>query len=132
MRLAGIKLHMTTAFCPQSDGQAANKVIIMYLCCLIGDHPRQWPHWLPWVEYIYNTADQSALKTTLFQIVYGRDPSSIRSYEPGETQIAAVAKNMAERDKLLADARARMEQSQAVYKRFYDKHHRDIRYNVGD
>ena len=39
---------------------------------------------------------------------------------------------MAERDELLADAHARLEQAQAVYKRFYDKHHRDIRYDVGD
>jgi hypothetical protein len=32
MRLASIKLHITTAFQPQSDGQteAANKVVIMY------------------------------------------------------------------------------------------------------
>jgi len=48
MRLAGTKLHMTSAFHPQSDGQteAANKVIIMYLRCLTGDHPRQWVCWL--------------------------------------------------------------------------------------
>jgi hypothetical protein len=51
--------------------------------------------------------------------------------------VAAVAKSMAERDELLADARARLEQAQAVYKRFYDKrfydkHHRDICYDVWD
>jgi hypothetical protein len=44
MRLMGTKLHMTSAFHPQSDGQseAANRVIIMYLRCLTGDRPRQW------------------------------------------------------------------------------------------
>ena len=134
MRLAGIKLHMTTAFHPQSDGQteAANKVIVMYLRCMTGDRPKQWLRCLLWAEFIYNTAYQSALKTTPFQIVYGREPPSIRSYEPGETRVAAVAKTMAERDELLADARARLEQAQAVYKRSYDKHHRDVRFSVGD
>jgi len=41
MRLVGTKLHMTSAFHPQSDGQteAANHVIIMYLCCFTGDRP---------------------------------------------------------------------------------------------
>ena len=44
MRLTDIKLHMTSAFHLQSDGQteAANKVIVMYLRCLTGDRPRQW------------------------------------------------------------------------------------------
>lgn len=134
MRLAGVKLQMTSAFHPQSDGQteAANKVTIMYLRCLTGDRPRQWLRWLPWAEFIYNTAFQSALKTTPFQIVYGREAPSIRSYEPGETRVAAVAKSMSERDELLADARARLEQAQAVYKKFYDKHRREVRYAVGD
>jgi hypothetical protein len=42
MRLMGTKLHLTTAFHPQSDGQSevANRVIIMYLQCLTGDRPR--------------------------------------------------------------------------------------------
>jgi len=44
MRLTGTKLHMTSAFHPQSDGQteAANKVIVMYLRCMTGDRPKQW------------------------------------------------------------------------------------------
>jgi hypothetical protein len=134
MRLAGIKLHMSSAFHPQSDGQteAANKVIIMYLRCFTGDRPRQWLRWLPWAEFIYNTAYQTALKTTPFRIIYGRDPPTIRSYEQGETRVAAVVKSMTERDEFLADARSRLEQAQAVYKRFYDKNHRDLRFNVGD
>ena len=61
MRLMGTKLHMTSAFHPQSDGQSevANRVIIMYLCCLTGDRRRQWLRWLPWAEYVYNTRCRS-------------------------------------------------------------------------
>jgi hypothetical protein len=57
MRLMGAKLHMTTAFHPQLDGQteAANRVIVMYLRCFTGDRPYQWLRWLPWAKYVYNT-----------------------------------------------------------------------------
>jgi hypothetical protein len=57
MRLTGTKLYMSSAFHLQTDGQteAANRVIIMYLRCFTGDHPRQWLRWLPWAEYTYNT-----------------------------------------------------------------------------
>jgi transposase InsO family protein len=39
--MAGVKLQMSSAFHPQSDGQleAVNKVITMYLHCLTGDWP---------------------------------------------------------------------------------------------
>nr|CAB3494457.1 unnamed protein product [Digitaria exilis] len=134
MRLMGTKLHMTTAFHPQSDGQteAANKIIVVYLRCFTGDCPRQWIRWLPWAEYVYNTAFQASLKDTPFKVVYGRDPPSIRSYEPGETRVAAVAKTMADRDEFLADVHYRLEEAQAVQKKFYDKGHRMVTYAVGD
>jgi hypothetical protein len=134
MRLTGTKLHMTSAFHPQSDGQteAANKIIVMYLRCLTGDRPRQWLRWLPWAEYVYNTAFQSALKDTPFRVVYGRDPPTLRSYEPGDTRVAAVARSMADRDEFLADIRGRLEQAQAVYKLHYDRRHRELKFAVGD
>jgi transposase InsO family protein len=134
LRLTGTKLAMSSAFHPQSDGQteAANKVIVMYLRCLTGDRPREWLRWLPWAKFVYNTAYQTALKDTPFKIVYGRDPPSIRSYGPGDTRVAALAKNMEARDELLADVRVRLEQAQAIYKAAYDKNHREVSFQVGD
>jgi hypothetical protein len=47
--LAGVKLHMSSAFHLQTDGQSevTNRVIVMYLCCLAGDCPKSWLTWLP-------------------------------------------------------------------------------------
>jgi hypothetical protein len=134
MRLMGTKLQMTTAFHPQSDGQSesANRVIIMYLRCLTGDRPREWLRWLPWAEFLFNTAYQSSLRDTPFRVVYGRDPPSIRSYEPGDTRVPAVAKTMEERAEFLADVRYRLEQAQEYQKKHYDRAHRPVNYQVGD
>ena len=65
-------------------------------------------------------------------MVYGRDPPSIRSYEPRNTRVDAVACDMEECEAFLADVRYRLEQAQAVQKRHYDKQHRPVTYAVGD
>ena len=104
----------------------------MYLRCFTGDRPRQWLRWLPWAEYVYNTAYQFSLRETPFRVVYGRDPPTIRSYEPGDTRVAAVAQNMEDRDAFLTDVRYRLEQAQQVQKRHYDRFHRPVSSQVGD
>jgi hypothetical protein len=50
---ASVKLYMSTAFHPQTNGQseAVNKIIAMYLRCITDDRPRASLDWLPWVEY---------------------------------------------------------------------------------
>jgi hypothetical protein len=44
----GVKLQMSSAFHPQSDGQSevTNRIILMYLRCLAGDRPHTWLQWL--------------------------------------------------------------------------------------
>jgi hypothetical protein len=93
----------------------------MYLRYFTEDHPCQWLCWLPWAEYVYNTAYQTSLRDTLFCVVYGRDPPTIRSYEPGDTRMAAVAKNMEDRDEFLTDVRYCLEQAQVVQKHHYEQ-----------
>lgn len=90
---------MSPAFHPQSYGQseAANKVIIMYLHCLTGDHPKEWLRWLPWAEFCFNTAYHSALHTTPFKLVYGRDPPVMATYEKGDAHAPAVDQMLLER-----------------------------------
>ena len=77
--LAGVKLRLSSAFRPQTDGQSevANRVLGMYLRCLVGDRPRSWLRWLPWAEYCFNTSYQTALRATPFEVFYGRPPPSL-------------------------------------------------------
>ena len=60
---------------------------------------------------MYNTAYQSSLRETPFRVVYGRNTPTIRSYEPGETRVAAVERDMTEREAFLANVRYRLEQA---------------------
>jgi hypothetical protein len=132
-KMAGVKLQFTSAFHPQSDGQseATNKIIAMYLRCLTGDRLRNWLEWLPWAEFCYNSSYQQSLKTSPFQVVFGRPPPSIRSYETGDARLPAVDKAMQERDEFLAEVRDRLEQAQQHYKAVYDRRHHPVEFVPG-
>lgn len=133
-RLAGVQLKMSTAFHPQTDGQseAVNKTIAMYLRCVTGDRARTWLDWLPWAEYCYNTSFHSALRTTPFQVVYGRPSPALPPYRAGSVQTESVDALLIDRDLFLSEVRGRLLQAQEYARRYYDAHHRDIEYNTGD
>ena len=133
-RCAGIKLRMSTAFHPQTDGQSevVNKVIAMYLRCVTGDRSRAWVDWLPWAEYCYNTSFHTALRATPFEVVYGRPPPPILPYQPGSARSEAAAALLRDRDLILAEVRQRLLQAQALSKRYYDAGHRDVEFAVRD
>ncbi|WVZ49645.1 hypothetical protein U9M48_000985 [Paspalum notatum var. saurae] len=133
-RMAGVKLRMSTAFHPQMDGQSevVNKAITMYLRCLTGDRPRAWVDWLPWAEYCYNTAFHSALRTTPFQVVYGRSPPPLLPYTPGTAATTPVEELLQDRDTFLSEVRGRLIQAQTYAKRHYDGHHRELEFKVGN
>jgi len=116
------------------DGQseAANKIIMMYLRCLTDNRPCQWLRLLPWAEFCCNSSFQASLKTSTFRVVYGHDPLSIRSYEPGDSRLPAVEQQMLERDEFLVEIRDRLEQAQQFAKQQYDKTHRLVVFKVGD
>ncbi|WVZ50867.1 hypothetical protein U9M48_002078, partial [Paspalum notatum var. saurae] len=67
-KMAGVKLRLSTAFHPQTDGQSevTNRTIAKYLRCTTGDRPLAWLDWLPWAEFCYNTFHHTALKATPF------------------------------------------------------------------
>jgi hypothetical protein len=113
-KLAGVTLHMSTAFHPQTDDQSevVNKIIAMYLRCITGDRPRAWVDWLSWVEYCYNTSFHSALRATPFEVVYGRLPQPILPYRADSARTEAAATLLCDRDVILTEARQRLIQAQ--------------------
>lgn len=133
-RLSGTKLSFSTAYHPQSDGQneVVNRTIEMYLRCLTGDRPRRWLMWVPWAEYCYNTSYHTALQTTPFKLVYGRDPPRLLNYDGGLSKVEVVDQALIDRTSFLQEARTRLAEAQQRMKTAYDGHHRLIDYKVGD
>ena len=104
----------------------------MYLRCITGDRPRAWLDWLPWAEYIYNTAYHSSLRTTPFHVVYGSHPPSLVSYSPASACTTTMDTLLQERDSFIADVKERLLQAQEHAKRHYDVHHRPLQFNIND
>jgi len=131
---AGVQLKMSTAFHPQTDGQseAVNKTIAMYLRCITGDRPRAWLDWLPWAEYVYNTAYHSALRTSPFHVVYGRPAPQLVPYKASSARTTTVDTLLQERDTFLADVHDRLLQAQEHAKKHYDANHRPLTFSVND
>jgi hypothetical protein len=112
--LLGVKLHMSSAFHPQSDEQSkvVDRVILMYLRCLASDRPKTWLNWLAWVEYCYKTSYQIAIRCSPFQVVYGREPPALIAYQPD----LASDKQLQFRDEFLREIKAGLVQAQVTMK----------------
>jgi hypothetical protein len=76
-KLAGVSLHMSSSYHPQSDGQTErlNQTMETYLRCFANACPSKWSSWLSTAEYWYNTCKHSSTGLTPFQALYGYEPN---------------------------------------------------------
>ncbi|CAM8975817.1 unnamed protein product [Rhodiola kirilowii] len=133
-KLQGTKLHRSTAYHPQSDGQTevVNRTLETYLRCFAGEKPKEWVQWLPWAEFWYNTSFHSATQTTPFQVLYGREPPRLIPYEPHSSSVQQVDQLLIDRDQILKDLKEQLSRAQQVMKTRADNHRRDIQFKIGD
>lgn len=72
----GARLHLSTAYHPQIDGQieVLNKCLEGYLRCMTGECPSEWLIWLPLTEWWYSTTYHLTIQTTCYEALYGQSP----------------------------------------------------------
>ncbi|KAL0542645.1 hypothetical protein IC582_008834 [Cucumis melo] len=133
-RLSGTKLHKSTAYHPQSDGQTevVNRGVETYLRCFCNEKPKEWIKWLPWTEYWYNTTYQRSIGMTPFQVVYGRQPPTIVSYGSSPSKNSTVEEMLQERDIVLVSLREHLRLAQEQMKSYADRKRRDVEFSVGE
>ncbi|KAG8478562.1 hypothetical protein CXB51_028470 [Gossypium anomalum] len=70
----GTKLHFSTAFHPQTDGQFERIIQIledMLRCCIL-EFIGSWEWYFPLIEFTYNNSFQSSIKMTPYEALYDR------------------------------------------------------------
>ena len=133
-RIQGVKLLMSTAYHPQTDGQTevTNKTLEGYLRCYVGDNPKGWANWLALAEFCYNTSYHSSTKTTPFEATYGYPPPSIIDYIPGSTQVQATEEHLQDRTEQITKIKQHLKKAQDRQKKQADKGRKDVEFKEGE
>lgn len=102
----------------------------MYLRCFC--QPKKWLSLLSWAELWYNTNYHSSIKTTPFNVLYGRDLPGIIHYNPGDSSIDTVDSNMQVREEALKHIKTNLKKCRELMKLKADTKRKDIEFKVGD
>ena len=116
------------------DGQTkvVNSSLETYLRCFAGDQPRQWQEWLHWAELRYNTAHHFSLGMSPFKAIYRQEPPKILRYGSPVSPVDDLDKLLTIQDQMLMQLCAHLVHAQTWMKTQADKHHRDVKFKVGD
>jgi hypothetical protein len=79
LKLLNIKLNLTTAYHPQSDGatERVNQEIEAYLSIYCTSHPEDWLHSLSTLEFTHNNRRHAEWIHSPFKLIQGDNPISI-------------------------------------------------------
>ena len=134
MRLQGVRLTMSFAYHPQTDGptKVVNKSLEHYLRSFSADRPSEWCDWLYLAEFWFNTNYHTATKFTLFEALYGTAPPRLLDYIPETTQVAVVDSVLQSRQQIMSLLKQNLVDAQARMKQQSDLHKTEREFQVGD
>jgi hypothetical protein len=79
LKLLNIKLNLTTAYHPQSDGatERINQEIKVYFSIYCTSHPEDWLHLLSTLEFTHNNRRHTKRIHSPFELIQGDNPISV-------------------------------------------------------
>ena len=130
----GTRLHFSTAFHPQTDGQSERTIQTleeMLRSCVL-ELKGNWDTNLPLLEFAYNNSFHSSIGMAPYEALYGRkcrtpvcwDIEGMRQLEGPELVRETVEK--------VQVVKQRMKAAQDRQKSYFDRHRREMVYEVGD
>lgn len=132
--LQGSNLRVNSSYHPQMDGQieVVNKTLEQYLRCYCHEEQSRWKDYLQWAEYWYNTSYHASINTSPFEVIYGRVPPMLNSYERGMAKNEEVEEELRVRDELLSNVKKALMKAQERMTKYYDQDRRDVSFEPGD
>lgn len=86
--------------------------------CLTDTQPKQWPKWLSWAEFWFNSNYNNFLKLTPFKALYGRDPPHLLNAATVPSVVQDVNVLTQDRDQMSRDLKENLAKAQNLMKRY--------------
>jgi transposase InsO family protein len=141
-RILGIKLKLSTAFHPETDGQTEimNQYLARRLRPFVNYYQDNWSELLPMMDYAQLTLPHESIGMSPFELLYGYQPRTSFDWkmpkEPvtvrerlNREEAQAMAKGM---HQAWETARTAMQQAQEKAQRDVNRHRREVDFQVGD
>ena len=130
----GTRLNFSTAYHPQTDGQTerVNQVLEDMLRACVISFGKGWEKYLPLAEFSYNNSYQASLQMAPFEVLYGRKCRTPLNWsETGERSLFGpdVINEAEEKVRVI---RENLKAAQSRQKSYYDKHHQEVHYEIGE
>ena len=130
----GIKLKMSSAYHPETDGQTerTNRIIVDMMRHYISPTHDDWDEHLTAVEFAINNAFQQSIGTTPFKLTYGQNPLTPVSLRIPKIENPTALKVTGSLQERLQRAKRCLEAAQQRQKAYADQSRRPVEYEPGD
>ncbi|GJZ53244.1 putative reverse transcriptase domain-containing protein [Tanacetum coccineum] len=130
----GTKLHMSTAYHPETDGQSERTIQTLedMLRACVMDFGGSWDTHLPLVEFSYNNSYHTSIKCAPFEALYGQKcRSPVIWTEVGESQLIGPEIVQETTEKII-QIKERLKTARSRQKSYADKRRKPLEFKVGD
>lgn len=131
-----IDRRMSTAFCPQSDGQTEQQNFTMeqYLRAYINFEQDDWVTWLPKAEFAYNNAFNSSIKMSSFFANLGYHLRMSYKYKIDKQLVVnqSADKTITKHRKILTMLKEELAKAQKQQTKAYNWHAIERSYDIGN
>lgn len=133
-QLMDVKLLMSTAYHPQTDGQSerVNQCLEMYLRCAVNSQPSKWKSWLALAELWYNTTFHTALGCTPFKALYGYEAPVLAVRYTSVVEDRSVQDWLADRTEFSSLLKEQLARAQNRMKQLADKGRIHREFQIGE
>ncbi|GKE64752.1 putative reverse transcriptase domain-containing protein [Tanacetum coccineum] len=130
----GTKLHMSTAYHPEIDGQSERTIQTLedMLRACVMEFGGSWDTHLPLIEFSYNNSYHASIKCAPFEALYGRKCRSHMIWtEVGENQLIGP-ELVQETTERIFQIKERLKTARSRQKSYADKRRKPLEFKFGD
>ncbi|GJU16549.1 putative reverse transcriptase domain-containing protein [Tanacetum coccineum] len=130
----GTRLHMSTAYHPQTDGQSERTIQTLedMLRAYVMDFGGSWDTHLPLIEFSYNNSYHTSIKCAPFEALYGRKCRSPVIWTKVKKSQLIGPEIVQETTEKIVQIRERLKTARSRQKSYADKRRKPLEFQVGD